>query len=204
MNDDFAFVDRVFSSATPERNCLAAAKLRNLGESGRHLLPVVYQLCREVVVDGELSKVEYGFLLSAVRSIGCVINSIDFDARDELHTEFVDWAIALTYSADNELRAIGIWTLGDLGVPPECVRERLIDLVGSERYANDHDHTTSRSIAFRMLARVSRETAAKFIGTEACKEYLQSMNFWLRRNAERPTGHYDHGPALEAEVAWLR
>ncbi|WP_430451002.1 hypothetical protein [Rhodopirellula europaea] len=202
--DDFAYVEKVFSSCAPKRNCLAAAKLRNLGGSGRHLLPVVYRLCREIDLNGELDQAEYGFLLSAVRSIGCVIHSIGFDPTDDLHVEFVDWTIALTHCSDNELRAIGIWTLGDLEIPPESVRERLIELVGSDRYGNDHEQTTCRSIAFRMLARVSQKSAAEFVGTEACNEYLQSMDLWLRRNAERPNGHYDHGPELEAEVAWLR
>ncbi|QDV87420.1 hypothetical protein TBK1r_64500 [Stieleria magnilauensis] len=204
MNHDFAYVEKVFSSTAPKRNCIAAAKLRNLGGSGRHLLPVVFRLCREIDLDGELDQAELGFLLSAVRSIGCVINSIGFDPTDDLHVEFVDWTISLTHCSNNEVRAISIWTLGDLGIPPQSVHERLIDLVRSDRFSNDHELTTCRSIAFRMLARVSRESAANFVSTEACKEYIQSMDLWLHRNAERPNGHYDRGPELEAEIAWLR
>ena len=204
MNPDFAYVEKVFSSTAPKRNCLAAAKLRNLGGSGRHLLPVVYRLCREVDLNVKLDQADYGFLLSAARSIGCVIHSTGFDPSDDLHVEFVDWTLSLTHRSDNELRAIGVWTLGDVGIPPESVRRRLVDLVGSGRLSNDHEVTTCRSIAFRMLARVSQKSAEEFVGTEACNEYLQSMDLWLRRNAERPHGQYDCGPELEAEVAWMR
>jgi len=83
-------------------------------------------MCREIDLYSEIEKRDYGFLLGAVRSIGCVVNAMGYDPSIDLHHEFVQWTLQLTDHSDNELCAIGTWALGDLGTPPESVRSRAV------------------------------------------------------------------------------
>ncbi|TWT51463.1 hypothetical protein Pla22_42410 [Rubripirellula amarantea] len=156
-------------------------------------------MCREIDLDGDIDKRDYGFLLAAVRSIGCVICDSGFEASDALHQDFLEWTLNLTDRSDNELCAIATWALGDLGVPPEVVRTRLTELLQSTRRKADHELTTCRSIAFRMLAKVDRKAASDFVSSDACKEYLASMDHWL---TEYPN-NLERRAELLAEVAWL-
>lgn len=65
-------------------------------------------------------------------------------------------------------------------------------------------HATIRSVAFRMLARAVRVGAKELVDSDACKEYLASVENWLRElESKGQAGNESYRLHLE-ESAWLR
>ncbi|WP_145384869.1 hypothetical protein [Stieleria neptunia] len=178
---------------------MAAAHLRHMGADGMAHVPTLFEMCGDVLALRDPTPADYGFILSGMRSVGAVLNAYGYDSSEAMHKQIIDWTLDLSKNADNELRATAIWVLGEIGVPPHVVQERLVDILLGGLLKGDHEIATCRSIAFRMLARIDRESASRYLDSAACKEYITSMEHWLNQNAKRPEGNYDRGPELEAE-----
>jgi hypothetical protein len=86
--------------------------------------------------------------------------------------------------------------LGEFGVPPEKSGLQLQAIVMTERRIDDYPIVTCRSVAFRMLAKINRAAAAVLVGTPACQEYLDSVDYWTK-------GERSGSDALRQEASWL-
>lgn len=181
----------------------AACKLLNAGLDGLPHLPQLLDLCDRLNLPSQTPPRERGFVLYATRSTGAILNAAGFDDGDPLHVRGVRWIHSIAVNDDINIAAIGIWALGDLRAPPASPIELLLTCVhDDERFDSPGVHSI-RSIAFRMLARVDRSLASTLVDSIACKEHAAAMSTWIDAARNRPAGHYDHGPELTAEFAWL-
>jgi hypothetical protein len=120
------------------------------------------------------------------------------------HDSVLSWLLDLTNDPNPLLAELAVWGLGDFGVPPDAVRERLVYLANGTLRPNEPKHATIRSVAFRMLARSSRNDAELLRDSPAAKEYLESVDDWIRELvATGRNGNWAHVMHID-ESAWLR
>ena len=144
------------------------------------------------------------FLNSALRSTAVLINKRGYDPNESLHCDALQWFLSSSVSDNIEIAASSIWALGDLGIPPYEVRDQLEMLIQTDaRTKNDDNPNTCRAVAFRMLARLDRETAGKYIDSAASREFQNAIAYWLEHyRVNYPTN--DNVPRnLRAESEWL-
>jgi hypothetical protein len=176
--------------------CAAACFLRARGANGASYLPELLRRCQNVAItDPDLPPAEEMLFAYGARTLGTICNAVGFDAADAIHVAIKDWLIQLAMNGHAEIAGTAIYGLGDLGVPPVEVRDKLEDLVQGERRPDDFDIITCRGTAFRMLAKSDRDTASRYSGFPACDEYLFAVRNWLE---SRPVDH-----ALLGEIQWL-
>jgi len=175
----------------------------NASVDGLPHLPKLLDLCDPLDLPSQTESRERGFVLYATRSTGAILNASGFDDGNQLHVRGCQWIHSVADCDDINIAAIGIWALGDLGSPPISTIERLLSCIHDDKRFDSSGVHSFRSIAFRMLARVDRSLASTLIDTLACKEYASTMSVWISAAKLRPDGHYDHGPDLTAESAWL-
>ena len=181
----------------------AACQLMNAGIEGLPHLSQLLDLCDRLDLALQTDARERGFVLYATRSTGTILNAAGFDHDDQLHVRGCQWIHSVADCDDINIAAIGIWALGDLGTPPKSTVDRLLTCVHDDERFDPSGLHSLRSIAFRTLARVDRTLASTLVDTLACNEYASAMSAWIAAAKARPAGHYDHGPELTAESAWL-
>ena len=121
-----------------------------------------------------------------------------------LHADVLDWLLALTYSRHIRVAAYGIYGLGELHCLPIAARERLTELVGSERRTDDHGTITCRAMAFRVLAKAGHNLATPFVGSPACEEYLHALDLWIADYRRSYPDNLARCNEIEEESQWLR
>ena len=159
--------------------------------------PILPLLIRSAKTADQAAERYDDFLLNALRATAVLIKKRGFDPNDSLHSDALDWIVSSSVSENIEVAAGSIWALGDLGVPPSAVRDQLESLIVSDARRKNGDHpNTCRAVAFRMLARIDRETAFKYVGSAACREFRETVAYWLDK-------HPTWISKLRAESEWL-
>lgn len=138
------------------------------------------------------------------RSLAQIVSDIGFSASCQQHNAILDWLIALATETEPHLAELAVWGLGDIGIPPEIVRSELTRIAAGGSRQNEPKHATIRSVAFRMLARVARPDAELLVDSHACKEYLESVENWLRELEENGRKGTESYRLHIEESAWLR
>jgi len=204
VNDNINF-DEIFEVDDPRRILMRVVGLGEIGRKGAPYFDRLWALTNRTFSSLDRSD-ELAILLVAYgsRSLGAIVGAIGFDELNDQHITILDWLIALTDDVDPHLSELAVWGLGDIGVPPEAVRLELKRLANGKLRQCEPEHATIRSVAFRMLARVSRHDAEELVDSHACEEYLASVENWLRELVEKGrVGNESYRLHIE-ESAWLR
>ena len=143
------------------------------------------------------------FMLQALRTTAMLINRFGYDPDTAVHRDAIDWIFQSNASNNIEVAAGSIWALGDLGVPPTSVCDRLEELVVAEPRRKGDSPNTCRALAFRMLARLERETAKKYINSPACSEFRAAISFWFDDLKNRYPDNANLPQELYNETQWL-
>ena len=168
------------------------------------IMPLMVEKAMEVDVhSGPIDLISATFVGRAAKNAARSIRQQGYSDRDEFHRQVAGWIFELNYCSELNTAALSVEALGELWVPPKSVRKRLIELVHSERRADNQQPGTIRAIAYRMLSKRDRDTAKQLIDTPARKEFQSGINELLQRyrlefpnNANVPQG-------LWSEIAWL-
>lgn len=202
---DLEWFARKLAQPDVHSHSVAAIFLASQGADGYcHVEPMLARCKSLDLTKKEFDKCEDMLLLSGTRAIAQIVRAVGYDDADQLHRDVSTWIDGLTRFATAKIRGIGVWGLGDLGSPPECVSNRLTDLVMEQRLHDDYEVITCRGIAFRMLARVDRPAASRFVDTPACKEYLSATRKWRADLVQRYPHSTNRLAELDAESAWLQ
>ena len=143
------------------------------------------------------------FISSSLRAAGAMVNSFGYDSTDRVHVEVADWIFESNDSVSIEIAASSIWALWDLGIPPLAVRNQLENLISSPPRKKPDNPNTCRAIAFRMLARLDREAARKFIGSPACTEFREAVSKWFDDYKINFPANQNIPQELYYETEWL-
>lgn len=183
----------------------AAIFLASQGRDGYCHVGATLDRCKQLdLTKADFDKCEDILLLSGTRAIATIIHDVGYDETVAIHRYVLHWADGLSRFRTAKIRMVGIWGLGDLGVPPDIVRTRLHELATEEKLSDDSDVITCRGMAFRMLARVDRCAASKLIETSACGEYLDATELWRAESLENYPENTKRVAALDAEAGWLQ
>jgi len=161
---------------------------------------------REVdVTNGTTDIHSSNFVGRAARNAARAIRKRGYSNQDEFHINVVDWIFELNHCSELNVAGYSVQALGDLWIPPDSVRERLIELVHTNRRPdNPQDNTgTIRGEAYRVLSRRDRETAKQLLNTPARIEFQRHVNRCLDKYRVRFPNNKNVPRDLEAEIAWL-
>ncbi|QDT67965.1 hypothetical protein MalM25_08740 [Planctomycetes bacterium MalM25] len=175
------FTARLQSESMKVRST-AAVFLGNEGADGVRHLPALLTACSRVDLDRTILCWDEAMLLCSVAmSTGAILNAVGFDHSDSLHSDALDWLLALSRAQHPEPVGGAIYGLERVGIPPIEVRDRLCELVVAERSARDYPVVTTRAVAFRVLSRIDRTTAQDYVASAACREYLACIDHWVEQ-----------------------
>lgn len=183
----------------------AAIFLASQGANGYRHVDATLQRCKQLDLSkSTFDKCEGMLLMGGTRAIAQIVRAVGYDDSNQMHRDVLSWIDFLARFHTAEIRAVGIWGLGDLGIPPQCVVTQLVELATGQRLPDDSVVITCRGLAFRMLARVDQDTASKFVDTPACKEYLSATKKWRADLINKNPDNAERLLELDAESAWLR
>ena len=183
----------------------AAIFLASQGADGYCHVEATLERCKQLdLSNSEFDKCEEVLLLSGTRAIAQIIRAVGFDDTLQLHRDVFAWIDGLVRCQTAKIRGTGIWGLGDLGVPPDCVPERLVELTTGDRLPDDFANISCRGMAFRMLARIDRDLASRYVDTQACNEYLAAAKGWRAELISKNPDNKDRLAEFDAESAWLQ
>lgn len=183
----------------------AAIFLASQGSDGYRHVEAMLERCKQIdLTKADFDKCEDILLISGTRAISQILRAVGYNSSDHLHRDVFTWIDGLARFRTAKVRSIGIWGLGDLGVPPQCVSYRLIVLASGQRLEDDSKIITCRGMAFRMLARIDRRAASKLVDTPACLEYLSATKKWRADLVQKYPDNTDRLAELDAESAWLQ
>lgn len=188
-------------SGSVRQQLSAATHLQWQGEAGYEHVPALLEVCKSVNLPcRQLSQIEEKLLERGARAVVKIINAVGYDEAEPLHREVLDWLANISESQSSYVAASATWAIGDLQAPPGKVVSQLEKLIASERRPDENRAITCRGIAFRILARLDRARASRFVDTPACKEYLNAIEIWTADH-----GAYDRSvrEELTREAAWL-
>ena len=200
---DFHWIKTSLASDSPRSQARALPQLLHAGTEGLPFLPRLLDLCDGVGFPPRPETIDYTIVLYATRSTGAILHATGFNENDKLHERGCRWIHSVADSNDVNAAAIGIWALGDLGTPPTGTVDRLVECIHTDDRFDPSGVHSIRSIAFRMLAGIDRPRASALVDTLACREHMAAMSAWIADAQNRPDGHFDPGPELTTEVAWL-
>ena len=143
------------------------------------------------------------FISNALRAAGALVNSFGYDSNDSVHAEVVNWIFESNESDNIEIAASSIWALGDLGVPPSSVQNRLEMLITSPPRRKPDNPNTCRAVAFRMLARLDREAAREYVDSPACTEFREAVSSWFDYYKTKYPNNNNIPQELYYETEWL-
>ena len=112
---------------------------------------------------------------SCLRAIGTGLSVCKPDLEEDMFQQYFDLIVSHTTSPIAQLAAHAIWALGDVGIPPEETREKLILLVNEKPRFEPGKDGACRGVAFRVLARIDINTAMTLKHTPACLEFVQRL-----------------------------
>lgn len=196
-------IDAFLSGVDVQRNHIIAALLGEMGHDAVCYLPRLFDLVREYYLRIPHEDIRTAEVVArGSRSMGTLVRCEGY--APGLHDSILSWLLDLTNDPRPLLAELATWGLGDFGVPPGTVRMRLLAIAKEPLRDAEPEHATIRSVAFRMLARVSRADAELLHDSPAATEYLQSVDRWIREliyNGRE--GNWAHVMHVN-ESAWLR
>jgi len=168
------------------------------------ILPLMIEKAREVdVYNGQIDLHSSNFVGYTTRTTARLIKRRGFSRTDEFHREVLDWIFSLNYCTELNVAAHSVHALGELWIPPESVRQRLIELVHDERCQDNQPHNSIRGLAYQMLSRLDRTIARNLIDTAARHDFQNAINHRLEEYRIKYP-HNDNVPRdLQAEIGWL-
>jgi len=183
----------------------AAIFLASQGADGYRHVETTLKRCKQLDLSkNAFDKCEGMLLFSGTRAIAQIVRAVGYNDADQLHRDVFAWIDFLARFHTAEIRTVGIWGLGDLGIPPQFVSSRLVELATEQTLPDEVDIITCRGIAFRMLARIDRDTASKLVDTPACNEYLSATKMWRADFIRKYPDNTERLFELDAESAWLQ
>ena len=176
----------------------AATFFRSLCVDGeKHLALLFAAMNRVDLTRRELDKHETVLIGLGAISIASTLNRVGFNPTSSVHAEMAQWILRNTSSPNIEVSAYCINALGEFRTNNSSFVPTFCELTQAVRRQDESERITLRAIAFRMLSRISQATALKYVGSDACKEYLAAVELWI---AESPHCR----DSLEMEVAWIQ
>ena len=137
----------------------------------------------------------------SLRTIGMALKTYFADANDALYKTCFDIISDYADAENVDLSSLAIWALGDVGVPPELVSTRLIELIDSPPKSSPDRTGTCRAVAFRMLARNDVDAAAAYRNHPAFDEFTQMLIDIRRRSLERYPDNKKLVTQVDSELA---
>lgn len=186
-----------------QRNRMIAATLGELGPDGIEYLPRLFELVRAYYLRIPHEDIRTVQVVAwGSRSMGTLVHCAGYNGG--IHDSILSWLLKLSHDPHPLLAELAVWGLGDLGTPPEAARERLLQIAKGSLRPREPTHATIRSVAFRMLARTSRQDAERLRHSSPAEEYLRSVDNWIRELVETDrSGNWAHTMHIN-ESAWLR
>ena len=196
------------NSDDPPLQSRAALFLRLEGDihSAYSVLPLLIKKARKVDVEnGHIDLHSSNFVGEAAKTSPRLIRKVGYSEENDLHRLVLNWVFDLNYCSELNAAAHSVAALGELWLPPESVRTRLIEMVHIHRRPdNKLEHPgTVRALAFRELASRDRETAKKLIDTSARQEFVGFMNYQIEEHRKRHPNNETVRPKYRAEIDWL-
>jgi len=165
----------------------AARFLAGKGAEGLPFVELTLQRCKELDLTSNLDMWEDRLFQGGARGLGTVLNAAGFDDSDRLHRDVLNWIVGVTRIPIAKIRAIGTWGLADIGIPPQAVMDRIIELLDEEPPNDDVHVATCRGTAFRMLVRLDWTVASSFIGHPSCNDHVSALRSWRSAILNNPT-----------------
>ena len=175
-------------------------------ETAYSIMPLMIEKAKEVDVDhGAIDIKASSFVGRSATNAARLIRERGYSDQDKFHREVRDWILELNYCSEINVAAHSVIALGNLWVPPESVRTRLIELVNIQRRSdNELEHPgTIRGTAFRQLASRDRKTAQQLIDTPARREFQESIIHQLEIYGVKYPNNEKVPHDLKAEIEWL-
>ena len=127
---------------------------------------------------------------TCLRTIGTGLSICRTELNESTYQRYFDLIVSHTASPVGQIAAYAIWALGDIGIPPDQTREKLVLLVNEKPRFEPGKTGTCRGVAFRMLAKADITTAGEFRQTPACLEFIQQLTDNRNRiSRESPDSH---------------
>jgi len=164
-------------------------------------LAEIYDACQTIDLANLRSpSKEMGFLCLAMHRMAQYVNELGHDGS-RLHSAVTNYLIDLTRHADITIAVTATYALADHGAKPDCVANRLTELVIEDRRGNDHPIVTLRGVAIRMIKRLDPEIAAAYVDSTAFEDYRRTVNHWLASGASMAA---ELNSELQAELHWIK
>jgi len=170
------------------------------------ILPLMVEKAREVDVNNGATDIHSStFVGRAATNAARGIRKRGYSNRDEFHRLVVDWILELNHCSDLNVAGYSVRALGCLWVPPDSIRERLLELVHANRRPdNPKDNLGSiRGLAYRMLSQRDRAAAKQLIDTPARVDFQNQINAELEMYRVKYPNNENVPRDLEAEIGWL-
>lgn len=181
---DFA---RLLNQSDRRSQAKAATFLAGKGYEGLPYLELTLRRCQELDLTSDLDVWEDRLFQGGTRGLGTALNAAGFDDSDPLHRDVLNWIVGVTRIPVAKIRAIGTWGLADIGIPPQAVMDRSIELLHEEPPSDDVNVATCRGTAFRMLTRLEWSVASSFIGHPACDDHVSALRSWRSAMMNSPS-----------------
>ncbi|TWU18250.1 hypothetical protein [Allorhodopirellula heiligendammensis] len=178
---------RLLKQSDRRSQATAATFLAGTGGDGMPYVELTLQRCKELDLTSDLDMWEDRLFQGGTRGLGTVLNAAGFDDSDPLHRDVLNWIVGVTRIPVAKIRAIGTWGLADIGIPPQAVMDRLIELLAEEPPSDDVNVATCRGTAYRMLVRLDWTVASSFIGHAACNDHLSALRSWRSAMLDNPS-----------------
>ena len=186
------------------RRQVQAAHFAQYEDGAYDLLPLMIKKAKEIDVDhGPIDLVSSNFLGSAIQTSAKLIRRRGFNENDGFQQEVLDCIFELNFCSELNVAACSIYALGEWWIPPERVRDRIIELVHIDRRPDNTHPNTIRGIAFRMLARHDSDAAIQLIHTPAKQDFENAINYWLKEYREKYPDNDGTPNTIKSDVEWL-
>ena len=184
-----------------------AAIFAPLEDRNYSILPLMIDKAQEVDINHPSIDLDSSnFVGLTARAAAKLIRRRDYSSRDPLHLRAKDWILKLNYCTDMNIAGHSVNALGDLWIPPDSIRERLIQLVHTQCRPENQDKypSTIRALAYRMLSLRDRDTARQLIDMPARKEFQNLIAHLLDEYRIKYPNNEKVPHNLRDEVEWLK
>ncbi len=139
---------------------MIACTLGEMGHDAVCYLPRLFDLVRECYLRIANEDIRTAQVVAwGSRSMGTLVRCAGYTPG--FHDSILTWLVGLSDNPHPLLAELAVWGLGDFGVPPDAVRDRLFAIANGPIRSVEPEHATIRSVAFRMLARIARAAMLK-------------------------------------------
>ncbi len=172
--------EEALASTSVSTQSSAALFLRSEGTNAAKYLPKLLECCRAIDLTASgLDKFKIALLGFGALTLGDVVRQIGFDPSISFHIDVLNHIVELATCENTDVSAYAINGLGCLGSTHPTAIGCLKGIIVSQVRPDDHSIVTRRALAFRMLAKLDQSMASQFRETDACREYLNTIDSWL-------------------------